>query len=240
VSNRARDIGLLAICIPTYQRAGELEGLLENLAAEIGTREDVCVLVSDNASTDATPEVLARFAAEHAWLRCHRQPENLGAVGNMDWLVENAPDCEYVWSFGDDDRILPGGLGLAVDLLAAESPSWLFLPHRWVSAQGEPAGGSPAPETVERYAAAGELFTAWHHWTTFLSASIVRRDALREAVRETHTENAYSPLLWFFRAGLDGPCVVAPGHVVAGSLAISWADRAHIILTQHFTGLYDD
>ena len=41
-----------------------------------------------------------------------------------------------------------------------------------------------------------------------------------------HTDNAYIPLLWFFRAGLDGPCVAAAG-LLDGGTEITWADRRH-------------
>jgi len=73
-----------------------------------------------------------------------------------------------------------------------------------------------------------------------VSASVLRADKLREAVVSVDTENLYAPLVWYFHAGLDGPCAVVPQHVVLGSLDISWADRQQVILTEHFTGLYDE
>ncbi|MEA2322016.1 MAG: hypothetical protein QOD81_1866 [Solirubrobacteraceae bacterium] len=232
--------GLLSICVPTYNRATDLAALLQCLEREIAGRRDVVVLIADNASTDATPGLLRAAARRNPWLRVHRQPENLGAVGNLAWLAANAPDCEYLWLFGDDDLIVEGGLATVVELLERERPAWLFLPHRWFDPLGNPGHGSPAPGVVERYATGGDLYRAYHHWLTFLTASIQRTGPLTAAIREIDTANEYVPLLWFFRAGLQGPCVVAADDLVHGSPAISWADRAHRIQTLDFTALYDD
>ena len=231
---------LLAICVPTYNRVGDVRALVRCLDEELPTAPEAAVLIADNASTDGTWELLGEAAASRPWLAVHRQPANLGAVGNLQWLVQHAPRAEYLWCFGDDDLIAPGGLGTIVALLRDEAPAWLFLPHVFVDESGRERSRSPAPDATERFANAAELYKSYHQWLTFLTASIVRREAFQEAVATIRTDNAYIPLLWFFRAGLDGPCAVAPGHLLSGSSAISWADRAHEILTLHFTRLWDD
>jgi glycosyltransferase involved in cell wall biosynthesis len=234
------DAPLLAICVPTYNRIDDLRALLDCLDAELPAAPEAVVLIADNVSTDGSWEMLGAAAATRPWLRLHRQPSNLGPVGNLQWLVQNAPPSEYLWCFGDDDLIAPGGLRTIVALLRDEAPAWLFVPHVFVDDSGRPKSRSPAPGAPELYPSAADLYKRYHHWLTFLTASIVRRSAFQEAVAAIDTENAYIPLLWFFRAGLDGPCVVAPGHLLSGSDAISWADRAHNILTLDFTGLWDD
>lgn len=231
---------LLCVCVPTFNRAGELANLLQCLDREIGERDDVVVQISDNASPDGTQALLIGAMATRSWLRAFRQEENVGPFRNVAWLVERAPPADYLWLLGDDDVIVPGALATVIEILEAERPAWLFLPHHWIDGAGRVVGGSPAPAAVERFAGAGELFRAYDHWLTFLSASVIRTDALREAVHATQTENAYAPLLWYFRAGLQGPCVVAPQHCVHGGQASSWLDRAHLYLTLHFTSLYDD
>jgi tetratricopeptide (TPR) repeat protein len=229
----------LCVCIPTFNRAGDLAKLLDCLEREIGERDDVVVQISDNASVDDTGVLLGE-AASRPWLRVFRQDENIGPFRNLEWLIQHAPPAEYLWLFGDDDVIVPGALASVIEILDAEQPAWLFLPHHWIDEQGGVVGGSPAPTALERFAGSGDLFRAYDHWLTFLSASIVRAGALREAMHATKAENAYAPLLWYFRAGLDGPCCVAPGHWVQGGQATSWRDREHLYLTLHFTSLYDD
>ena len=57
----------LSICIPTHNRASVLEKTLESLTINpaFAGNLDIEIVVSDNASTDATPEVVARFVALH-------------------------------------------------------------------------------------------------------------------------------------------------------------------------------
>jgi glycosyltransferase involved in cell wall biosynthesis len=231
---------LLCICVPTYNRAGDLAKLLACLDGELGERGDVIVQISDNASPDGTADLLAEAVATRPWLRAHRQDENLGAVRNLQWLIEHAPAAEYLWLFGDDDLIVPGALASIVETLKAERPAWLFLPHHWIDDAQNVVGGSPVPAETQRFVGAGELFRAYDHWLTFLSASILRADALREAGRVVDSDNAYIPLLWYFRAGLEGPCFVAPQACVLGGQEISWRAQQHVFLTLHFTALYDD
>jgi glycosyltransferase involved in cell wall biosynthesis len=233
---------LVTIAVPTFNRAPQIAALLECLEREIDAvpAGDVAVLVSDNCSEDDTAAVLADWAATRPWLQIRRQPENLGAVGNVRWLGANVTNSDYVWMFGDDDLLVPGSLPAVLDALREARPAWLFLPHNWVKLDGEIIPGSPVPDAIEHFDSAGDLWRAYHHWLTFLSASVVRADKLREAVEAVDTDNAYGPLVWYFHAGLDAPCAVVPGPVVLGSLDISWTDRQHVILTEHFTGLYDE
>jgi glycosyltransferase involved in cell wall biosynthesis len=235
-------VTLVTIAVPTFNRAPQITALLQCLEREIDSvpAGDVAVLVSDNCSEDDTAAVLADWAATRPWLRIHRQPENLGASGNVRWLGGNVTNSDYVWMFGDDDLLVPGSLPAVLDALREVRPAWLFLPHNWVKLDGEIIPGSPVPDAIERFDSAGDLWRAYHHWLTFLSASVVRADKLREAVESVDTDNDYAPLVWYFHAGLDAPCVVASRRVVLGSLDISWTDRQHVILTEHFTGLYDE
>jgi glycosyltransferase involved in cell wall biosynthesis len=231
---------LLAICIPTYNRSAPLGRLLERLHTELGDASDVVVLVSDNASPDGTQELLAAASERIPSLRVHRQPENLGALGNTRWLVANAPDCEYLWIFGDDDEPEPGSISYACDLLRAHTPAWLHLPHRFVHPDGSLKAESRVPAAPEMYADPGRMYLAQTHWLTFLSASIVRRDDLRRVEAVSATDNLYFPLIWYFRASLDGPCVVADRPLVTASADVSWGDRMAEVMTHHFIGLYDE
>lgn len=233
---------LLTLAVPTYNRRALIERLLGCLDRELADAgvEGVVVLVSDNASTDGSWELLQEAARTRDWLRLHRQEENVGPVRNLQWLVAHASEAEYLWAFGDDDLLRPGGLAKVVAALRERRPAWLHLPHVFVDAEGQEVQRSPLPPAIEVYESAGALWRAHHHWLTFLTASIVRADAFGEAVATIETDNEYIPLLWFFRAGLDGPCVVLDEHVLDADQTTSWGDRAHKIQTLDFTSLWDD
>jgi glycosyltransferase involved in cell wall biosynthesis len=231
---------LLAICIPTYNRSAALGRLLERLHEELGDDTDVVVQVSDNASPDDTQAVLAAMSARMPNLRVHRQETNVGPEGNYRWLIGNAPECDYLWCFGDDDEPEPGALAYVHELLATHRPAWLHLPHRFVHPDGRVKVESRRPDAPEVHADPGRMYVAQYHWLTFLSASIVRRDALRDVVAASSTESMYTPLIWFFLASLDGPCVVADRLLVTGSTDILWGERMVEAMTTHFVGMYDE
>jgi glycosyltransferase involved in cell wall biosynthesis len=233
-------VGLLSILVPTWNRAPKLAQLLACLEQEIAPfGNEVTVLVADNASDDATSEILRDAAGRHRWLAVHRQPENLGAARNMLWLVEHAPDSDYAWIFGDDDLLVPGRLTTVMALLCAERPAWLFVPYYFADDDGRPRHGVSEPGAVERYATSGALYIAHTHWLTFISGSLVRLEPLREAARAVGTASAYAPFLWAFRAGLQGPCLAAAHHVVRGSLDITWRAELDSYMTVHVVDLYD-
>jgi hypothetical protein len=225
----------LAICIPTYARAGTLERLLAQLAAEA---PDVPLLVSDNASPDGTAELLRRAA--RLQLRVHRQPRNVGAIANIRWLLANAPDADHVWMICDDDLPAPGSIAAVRDLLLAERPAWLHLPHRWIDAAGNVVNQSPCPSECQRFDGSGALYRAYGHWLTFGSAAVIRRDALAQAAATVETANAYAPLVWFVNAAADGVCMVAPFVGVHAGTEITWADRVSAIVGGDYPGLYEE
>lgn len=118
----------LSLCIPTYNRAQFVEGaVLSGLReAALQTVGSVEVLVCDNASTDETPEVLARIQMEYPELRVVRNPENLGFDLNYLKCVEEARG-EYLWILGDDDLWMPGSLAKMLHELDAGADACLCL-----------------------------------------------------------------------------------------------------------------
>ena len=67
----------ISILIPTFNRAGMLSAAVASALAQ--TWENLEVLVSDNASTDATPQTMAAFTTDPR-LSYHRNPVNVGMV----------------------------------------------------------------------------------------------------------------------------------------------------------------
>ena len=111
---------LLTIAIPTFNRAGQIEGLLQVLEPQLVAAREVEVFVADNASEDQTPAVIAaakaRFAAAGARLRVHRHATNLGSDANFAFCFREAQGT-FFWMCGDDDLIVPGAVGEMLALL---------------------------------------------------------------------------------------------------------------------------
>lgn len=87
------------IGIPTYNRATLLE---RAISSALNQGPHVCVVVSDNASTDHTAEVVQRFRGYGDRLQYIRQPENKGATNNFLTLLLAARTKYFMW-LGDDD-----------------------------------------------------------------------------------------------------------------------------------------
>lgn len=103
------------IAIPTFNRAAWIEGAVAGALAQTCT--DIEVLVSDNASTDETPAVLAKF--DDPRVRVVRQATNVGMVGNWNACLAEARG-DYIALVPDDDRISPWLLERCMPLLDAE------------------------------------------------------------------------------------------------------------------------
>jgi hypothetical protein len=102
----------VTVGIPTFNRAEWLRGAIESVLAQSYTRFHI--IVSDNASTDETPDVVRAFGDPR--ITYVRSEQNLGAVGNINRLIGLA-DTEYVVLLPDDDFFYAGYLEAAVGLL---------------------------------------------------------------------------------------------------------------------------
>jgi hypothetical protein len=114
---------LLTISIPTYNRAMLLDDQLHWLAGAVKGNEDLCeLIVSDNASTDATPEVMAKWEAKlggtSLQLQFRRNQENLGAIRNIASGLVHARGA-HVWTISDDDAVAPGAIRFVLSQLQA-------------------------------------------------------------------------------------------------------------------------
>jgi abequosyltransferase len=94
----------LSICIPTFNRAALLRECLESIEQDTPTHPFE-VVVSDNASSDNTLEVLQEFAAKLP-LRWAIQERNVGYDRNFDAVVALA-EGDYCWMLGSDDCVEP-------------------------------------------------------------------------------------------------------------------------------------
>jgi len=107
----------LSICVPTFNRAGLLTLALQSLCSQMGEVDGaVEIVVSDNCSSDDTPDVVARMQGSCP-ITYHRNEHNTGQR-NLVEIVRHARG-EYCWIVGDDDMVARGALPVIVDALRA-------------------------------------------------------------------------------------------------------------------------
>ncbi len=97
----------LTVGIPTYNRAGDLRVALDSVLIQVTDelRDKLEILISDNASTDSTQEVVREYSERYAGLvASHRNPSNLGFSRNVDAVIRHARG-DFVLLLGDDDGL---------------------------------------------------------------------------------------------------------------------------------------
>ena len=114
---------LLSICIPTFNRATLLDVCLASIMPQAAALAPaVECIVSDNASSDATQEILAKYQVQFPFLRVSRNASNIGIIGNITKVAAELATGEFAWLIGDDDIITVGAVERLIQRLQ-QSPS---------------------------------------------------------------------------------------------------------------------
>ena len=111
----SQDRPLLAICIPTYNRQEILQECLIDTIAKV-EKYNFPIIVTDNASTDQTKEIVQKFTKDYPYLIYHCQTENLEADRNFESCLKLSP-ASYSWLLGDSFRIVEEELDTLVSIL---------------------------------------------------------------------------------------------------------------------------
>ncbi len=90
----------ITVGVPVFNGADLLDECLRSLAAQTFT--DFEVLVFDNASTDATPDIARAWAARDPRFSHFRQEQNIGSAPNFVSVLGAARSEYFVWRAHDD------------------------------------------------------------------------------------------------------------------------------------------
>jgi len=90
----------VSIGMPVYNGADFLRDAIDSLLAQ--TFEDFEIIISDNASTDATESICRDYTAADSRIRYYRSAENRGAAWNYNYCVEQARGEYFKWAAHDD------------------------------------------------------------------------------------------------------------------------------------------
>ena len=90
----------VSICLPIYNGKDYLTECIESILQQ--TYRDFELLIVDDGSNDASPEIVRAYAARDERIRYHRNEHNLGLVANWNRCVELARHAWIKFVFQDD------------------------------------------------------------------------------------------------------------------------------------------
>lgn len=122
-------IPAVSVGIPVYNGDNYLEEAIASILAQTFT--DFELVISDNASTDRTEEICRRFAASDSRIRYFRQPKNLGATANFQFVIDAARARYFKWA-AHDDVIAPTFLERCHEVLEADPGCILVYPRTMI------------------------------------------------------------------------------------------------------------
>jgi hypothetical protein len=90
----------ISVLIPCYNHAGYLPQAIESVLRQQDA--DWELLISDDASTDNSAEIIREMAARDPRIRFHLHTSNLGMAANWNWCLAQTRGRYVKYLFGDD------------------------------------------------------------------------------------------------------------------------------------------
>jgi glycosyltransferase involved in cell wall biosynthesis len=167
----------VTIGIPTYNRADKfLRSAIDSALGQ--TWEDIEIIVSDNCSTDDTPEIVAGYSDPR--IRYVRQQTNIGPNNNFNFCVENARG-HYFLLFPDDDQIDPDMIEACMDVANGDTGIGVIRTGtRLIDGEGRFIRDVPNQAAGLSYEA---FFRGWMRgqFTSYVCSTLFNTEMLREA-----------------------------------------------------------
>jgi glycosyltransferase involved in cell wall biosynthesis len=168
----------VSIGLPVYNGARFLEAAIRSILTQTFTEFEL--IISDNASTDATCKICSRFAALDPRVRYIRNLANLGATKNFNKVFRLASGRYFKWA-AHDDVIAPQFLERCVEVLRRDTEAVLCYPRvRFIDATDHfineyelPCGHATSPEPQKRFSDV----ICTNHWC-FQVFGLIRAESL--------------------------------------------------------------
>lgn len=129
------------IVVPCYNYARYLETCVASILSQDGV--EVRLLIIDDCSSDETPAVAARLAAQDSRVLAQRNEVNLGLIGTANRGMIEWAEAPYSLLLSADDALTPGALARATTVLET-CPEAGFVFGAVVVFDGDPPPAIPA------------------------------------------------------------------------------------------------
>ena len=127
---------LVSIGVPIFNEERYIDETLTSLRGQ--QYSNIEIIISDNASTDATLHICERHAQEDSRIRIEKTATNRGATANFQHVLDLAAGTYFMWASGHD-LWSENLVGEAVELLEAEPAACIaFASSKWIDSVGQP------------------------------------------------------------------------------------------------------
>src|SRR5712691_1887639 len=202
-----RELPVVSVIIPTHNRADLLPEALDSVYAQEGLGEcfEMQVIVVDDASTDATPQVMQQYPAVHYIRLATNQGESAARNAGI-----KASQGKYVAFLDDDDLWLPHRLRVQVPVLEENPEVGGVYGQNIIRGEGIENPGWPDAHR----APSGNVFQAFL-LEDFISINtiLVRREAFEKA---GYFDESLKTMQYYdicLRLAFHVPFVFIPGSV---------------------------
>ena len=199
----------LTVVVTTYVRPDYLANCLASIAAQ--TYRDFSVIVLDNGSSASYEAVIDQF--RDLELKYIRQPENIGASGNIIQAFEQYRESDYLMVFHDDDLMHPRMLEWLVGVLDGD-PTCAFAASEYAFFEGDAPLleqwdllDAPAIERFENATGLARLFMS--ESPVGFGSVVYRTNALAKASPDFDTFNMYWDRPFLLKFAEQGGCAIA-------------------------------
>jgi glycosyltransferase involved in cell wall biosynthesis len=201
---------LVSIGLPVFNGEMFLGAALDSLLSQ--SYPNLEIVISDNASTDATPGICERYAQRDSRIRYSRLPENIGGVPNHNLVFTQSRGSFFVWA-AHDDVWAPEFVAACVTRLQQDPGAVLAHPKMGVIDESghvkklfEIQHTTESPRASERF----REFTAMYSMLEAMSG-IVRSEVLRRT--RLFIRHPGNDRLLFAEVALHGRFVQVPAHL---------------------------
>ena len=230
--------------MPVYNAESYLEEALESLIAQ--SFEDLEVVISDNASTDATEEICRAYAQKDDRIRYCRSRQNYGVIHNFNNVFRLSAGEYFKWA-GSDDICGRDYLLRAVETLDSD-PSVVLV---WAKTIGIDERGArvPLPSEVSDLNAPNSVYSLdpvdrvrrllrhmW--WVDGPFHGVMRADALAQT-RWLHPPHPSGDQILLTELSLKGRFYEIPEEMFFTRVHPGKTSRRHSSLTERATVLAD-
>lgn len=109
---------LISVCIDVHNYADYLPQAVESVLGQTCT--DFEIIIVDDCSTDGSCEIAERYARQDARIAAHRNPVNLGMIGNRNACLQKARGRYVKFLHADDYLFSPEALARMAALMQAQ------------------------------------------------------------------------------------------------------------------------